>query len=46
LDSWAPSLSGKYNGAWALHVDGGKLHVGGEFTKVNGKTQRHYARFS
>jgi hypothetical protein len=46
LLSWAPSLSGKYNGAWALHVDGGRLHVGGEFTKVNGKTQRHYARFS
>lgn len=44
--NWAPSLTGKYNGAWALHVDGGRLHVGGEFTKVNGVTQRHYARFS
>lgn len=46
VSNWAPSLTGKYNGAWALHVDGGRLHVGGEFTKVNGTTQRHYARFS
>ena len=44
--NWSPSLTGKYNGAWTLHVDGGRLHVGGEFTKVNGVTQRHYARFS
>lgn len=44
--NWSPSLTGKYNGTWALHADGSRLHVGGEFTKVNGVTQRHYARFS
>ena len=43
-----PVLSGKYNLAWALEPDAttGRLHVGGEFTKVTGIKQEHYARLS
>jgi Ca2+-binding RTX toxin-like protein len=44
--NWDPALSGHYNLAWALHPENGRLHVGGEFTKVNGVTQSYYARFS
>jgi hypothetical protein len=35
---WNPGICCKYNGVWALLVDqdGGKLHVGGEFTKTGG----------
>jgi hypothetical protein len=48
--NWDPALTGKYNLAWALHPEatpqGTRLHVGGEFTKVNGITQSYYARFS
>lgn len=44
-----PEYSGKYNLVWALRVDDlnpGKLHTGGEFTKVNGVAQTYYARLS
>lgn len=44
-----PVYSGKYNLVWALRVDDldpGKLHTGGEFTKVSGVTQTYYARLS
>jgi hypothetical protein len=46
--NWDPVLSGKYNLAWALDPDAtiGRLHVGGEFTKVAGIKQEHYARLS
>ena len=43
---WDPALTGKYNLAWTLHPDGTKLHVGGEFTHVNGTRQEYYVRFS
>ena len=35
---WNPGICCKYNGVWAMLVDqdGGKLHVGGEFTKAGG----------
>jgi hypothetical protein len=46
LQGWSPSLTGKYNGVWGLEVDGSKLHVGGEFTKVSGVKQTYYARLS
>ena len=46
LSSWSPTLTGKYNGVWGLWVDGSRLHVGGEFTKVNGVKQTFYARLS
>ena len=42
-----PTLSGKYNLAWIVYpspTDTTKLHVGGEWTKVNGLTQNHFAR--
>jgi hypothetical protein len=43
---WDPAYSGKYSLVWALHVEGGRLHTGGEFTMVNGVTQTYYARLS
>jgi hypothetical protein len=46
LDPWSPTYAGKYSLVWALHVDGPRLHTGGEFLTVNGVTQNYYARFS
>src|SRR5215204_3203367 len=47
LDSnWSPTYAGKYSLVWALHVDGSRLHTGGEFLTVNGVTQNYYARLS
>ena len=43
---WDPSYAGKYSLVWALHVEGARLHTGGEFLTVNGVTQNYYARFS
>jgi hypothetical protein len=43
---WSPTYAGKYSLVWALHVDGARLHTGGEFLTVNGVTQNHYARLS
>lgn len=44
--SWRPQICCLYNGVWKVAVDGGRLHVGGEFTKAGGRTQKYYARFS
>jgi hypothetical protein len=45
LDSnWSPTYAGKYSLVWALHVEGARLHTGGEFLTVNGVTQNYYAR--
>jgi hypothetical protein len=47
LDSnWSPMYAGKYSLVWALHVEGTRLHTGGEFLTVNGVTQNYYARLS
>ena len=47
LDSdWSPTYAGKYSLVWALHVEGARLHTGGEFLTVNGVTQNYYARLS
>jgi hypothetical protein len=47
LDShWSPTYAGRYSLVWALHVEGARLHTGGEFLTVNGITQNYYARFS
>jgi len=47
LDSnWSPTYAGKYSLVWALHVEGTRLHTGGEFLTVNGVTQNYYARLS
>jgi RTX calcium-binding nonapeptide repeat (4 copies) len=43
---WHPAYSGSYSLVWALHVEGARLHTGGEFKKVSGVTQNSYARFS
>ncbi len=44
--NWAPMYAGKYSLVWALHVEGSRLHTGGEFLTVNGVTQNYYARLS
>ena len=47
LDSkWSPTYAGKYSLVWALHVEGSRLHTGGEFKKVSGVTQNSCARLS
>jgi Ca2+-binding RTX toxin-like protein len=44
--TWNPRYAGKYSLVWALHVEGARLHTGGEFLTVNGVTQNYYARLS
>jgi hypothetical protein len=44
--NWDPVYAGRYNLVWALHVEGTRLHTGGEFLSVNGVTQNNYARLS
>jgi hypothetical protein len=44
--NWDPMYAGKYSLVWALHVEGTRLHTGGEFLTVNGVTQNYYARLS
>src|SRR5215203_3389204 len=46
LQDWSPTYAGKYSLVWALHVEGSRLHTGGEFLTVNGVTQNYYARLS
>ena len=46
---WAPrpglasGLLGSYSLVWALHVEGTRLHTGGQFKRVSGVTQNSYA---
>ena len=42
--NWSPTYAGRYSLVWALHVEGARLHTGGEFMTVNGVTQTYYAR--
>jgi len=44
--NWHPAYSGSYSLVWALHVEGDRLHTGGEFKRVSGVTQTSYARLS
>jgi Ca2+-binding RTX toxin-like protein len=44
--NWSPTYAGKYSLVWALHVEGARLHTGGEFLTVNGVTHNYYARLS
>ena len=46
LDPWAPAYAGSYSLVWELHVEGLRLHTGGEFKKVSGVVQNSYARLS
>lgn len=41
---WNPTPCCKYNGVWTLVLDGSFVHVGGEFTKINGTAQTYYGR--
>ena len=43
---WHPVYSGSYSLVWALHVEGTRLHTGGQFKRVSGVTQNSYARLS
>ena len=43
---WDPAYAGSYSLVWELHVEGARLHTGGEFKKVSGVTQTSYARLS
>jgi hypothetical protein len=45
-NNWSPTYAGRYSLVWALHMEGARLHTGGEFKKVSGVTQSYYARFS
>lgn len=46
--SWAPNVCCLYRGVWALAVEGSMVHVGGEFTKLDGESgpERYYGRYS
>ena len=43
---WDPAYSGSYSLVWELHVEGLRLHTGGEFKQVSGVVQNSYARLS
>ena len=40
------TYSGSHSLVWELHVEGLRLHTGGEFKKVSGVVQNSYARLS
>lgn len=44
--SWDTKATGLLGGGWALVIDDGYLHAGGQFTHFNGVQQRLYARFA
>ena len=44
--NWDPAYSGSYSLVWELHVEGLRLHTGGELKKVSGVVQNAYARLS
>jgi hypothetical protein len=44
--NWDPVYSGSYHLVWALHVEGTRLHTGGQFKRVSGVPQNSYARLS
>ncbi|WP_456407963.1 delta-60 repeat domain-containing protein [Thiolapillus sp.] len=46
VDSWDPSPASGYNDIRVLHLDGGKLYVGGEFTEIGGQSRTGAARLS
>ena len=44
--NWDPAYSGGYSLVWELHVEGLRLHTGGEFKRVGEVVQNSYARLS
>jgi outer membrane protein assembly factor BamB len=46
IKSWIPTVCCAYNGVWTTLVEDNRLHIGGEFAKVGGITQKYYARLA
>jgi len=46
--SWHPGVCCQYLGVWATMVDGGTVHVGGEFTRLDNDPgpENYYGRYS
>jgi RTX calcium-binding nonapeptide repeat (4 copies) len=44
--NWHPAYAGSYSLVWDMHVEGLRLHTGGEFKTVSGVVQNSYARLS
>lgn len=44
LGPWGPTLAGRYNLAWDIEPEGDLVHVGGQFTKVEGQRRGSYTR--
>jgi hypothetical protein len=44
--NWDPVYSGSYLLVWTVHVEGSRLHTGGQFNRVSGVPQNSYARLS
>jgi hypothetical protein len=44
--NWDPTYAGSYSLVRELHVEGLRLHTGGELKKVSGVVQNAYARLS
>jgi hypothetical protein len=46
--SWTPQPCCLYRGVWAIAVEGARVHIGGEFTKLDSAPgpERYYGRFS
>ena len=43
---WDPAVKRDYFGVWSVLVSAGRLHVGGEFTEIEGVPQLYYGRLS
>lgn len=46
VTAWNPGVTNSYMGVWALQVDATRVHVGGDFQRVNGQVRRGFARFT
>jgi hypothetical protein len=44
--AWDPDVKPLYFGVWSVFVSAGRLHVGGEFTEIEGVPQLYYGRLS
>ena len=44
--AWDPDVKPLYFGVWSVLVSAGRLHVGGEFTEIEGVPQLYYGRLS
>jgi hypothetical protein len=46
--SWTPSPCCRYRGVWATTIQGSIVHIGGEFTRLDGESgpEHFYGRFS